>query len=190
MANLSRREANLGLRNRRPETGGLAGRRLGPVAFAVYGAPALLEGDPAACNDQRFGECDWIILAQPGPMVPSAQWSERQPARKPRVACSDPQALLAAATAGAGLCVLPCFVGDGDPGLRRASATIPELEHEQWLVSHDDDRHNRPIRRMADRLFRLMRDNRQLFAGELAAGDISGSTSEPGGSRASQGETT
>jgi DNA-binding transcriptional LysR family regulator len=190
MANLSRREANLGLRNRRPETGGLAGRRLGPVAFAVYGAPALLEGDPAACNDQRFGECDWIILAQPGPMVPSAQWLERQLARKPRVACSDPQALLAAATAGAGLCVLPCFVGDGDPGLRRASATIPELEHEQWLVSHDDDRHNRPIRRMADRLFRLMRDNRQLFAGELAAGDISGSTSEPGGSRASQGETT
>jgi DNA-binding transcriptional LysR family regulator len=189
VADLSRRAANLGLRNRRPETGGLAGRRLGRVTFAVYGAPALLESDPAACDDQRFGECDWVILAQPGPTVPSAQWLERQLARKPRVACSDPQALLAAATAGAGLCVLPCFVGDGEPSLRRASATIPELEHEQWLVSHDDDRHNRPIRRIADRLHRLMRNNRRLFAGELASSDVSRFTNGRGGLRASQGET-
>jgi DNA-binding transcriptional LysR family regulator len=190
VADLSRREANLGLRNRRPETGGLAGRRLGRVAFAAYGARALLESNPAAVRRERFGACDWVILAQPGPTVPSAQWLERQLARKPGITCTDHQALLAAAIAGAGLCVLPCFVGDGEPGLHRASEAIPELEHEQWLVSHDDDRHNRPIRGMADRLHRLMLKNSQLFAGELASGDVARFTRGQGGSSTSKGETT
>ena len=44
--------------------------------------------------------------------------------------------------AGVGLCVLPCFIGDDDGRLVRASAPIPEL-------SHDDDRHAPAIRRTA-----------------------------------------
>ena len=43
-ADLLRREANLGLRNRRPELPGLAGRRLVRVEFAVFGEAAFVQG--------------------------------------------------------------------------------------------------------------------------------------------------
>ncbi len=168
MADLARREANLGIRNRRPGHAGLAGRRLGRVAFAVYGAPGLVAGRPETRDARRFEACDWVAFAPGGASVPSAAWLERQLRRPAALSCSAPRAVLDAALAGAGLSVLPCFVGDREAGLARASEPIPELEHEQWLVSHDDDRHSPPIRRVADRLFRLFATNRKLFAGVAA----------------------
>lgn len=165
MADLARREANLGIRNRRPDHGGLAGRRLGRVEFAVYGARAALAEQPEAGDERRFERCDWVTFAPDGPSVPSAAWLERQLRHPASLRCSAPQAVLDAALAGIGLCVLPCFVGDREAGLGRASGPIPELGHDQWLVSHDDDRHSPPIRRVADRLFRLFATNWKLFAG-------------------------
>ena len=53
LADLVRREAELGIRNRRPEQRGLAGRRLGSVAFAVYGAPSYLGDRPEARDGRR-----------------------------------------------------------------------------------------------------------------------------------------
>ena len=149
----------------RPDHGGLAGRRLGRVEFAVYGAPAMVEGRPEARDERRFGQCDCVAFSPSAESVPSASWLEQRLHRAAVLRCSAPRPVLDAALAGIGLCVLPCFIGDGEPGLARASGPIPELAHEQWLVSHDDDRHNPPIRRVADRLFHLFAANQELFAG-------------------------
>ena len=53
-AALLHREANLGLRNRRPETPGLAGKRLGRVEFAIYGQRQLLSERPEASDERRL----------------------------------------------------------------------------------------------------------------------------------------
>src|SRR3546814_2403306 len=46
---------------------------------------------------------------------------------------------LAAARAGIGLALLPCYLGDGDPGLVRLLAQpLPELTGELWIVTHTD----------------------------------------------------
>ena len=74
--------------------------------------------------------------------------------------------MLDAAAAGAGRCILPCFIGDMDSRLVRISGPIPELVHDQWLVSHDEDRHTQPIRVVANRIANLVRSHRELFAGE------------------------
>ena len=66
---LHRREAQIGIRNRRPEAEGLAARRLAPVAFAVYQTAA--SGD----DDEPVG---WIALTPPGPPLPSAIWLEQR----------------------------------------------------------------------------------------------------------------
>jgi DNA-binding transcriptional LysR family regulator len=70
--------------------------------------------------------------------------------------------------AGAGLTVLPCFAGDSDPRLVRiVAAPIPELETEQWLVSHHEERHTREVRTVLDRTAKLLRAHGALFAGEV-----------------------
>lgn len=164
-ADLLRREANLGIRNRRPETAGLAGYRLTRVEFAVYGARAYVEGNPTAGDHRRFGQCRWIAFAPAGPKTPSAVWLDEQLSQDPIVKCRAAQEVLEASASGIGLCVLPCFVGDSHAGLIRASDIIAELGHEQWLVSHDEDRRNRHIRRVSEKLKALIRAHRPLFMG-------------------------
>ncbi len=168
-ADLLRREANLGLRNRRPETPGLAGRRLVRVEFAIYGERALVRRRPEASDARRFAACHWIAFSPPGPKVPSAAWLDRQLHRETRLKCSTTQAVLEAALAGVGLCVLPCFIGDAEPKLARATGIIAELGHEQWLVTHDDDRHEKRIRTVSRRLANLIRSHAPLFNGQLPA---------------------
>lgn len=65
--------------------------------------------------------------------------------------------------AGVGLAVLPCFIGDANPRLERATATIEALTHRQWLVMHHETRHQRPIRTVLRRLESLLQANRDLF---------------------------
>ncbi len=159
---LHRREAQIGLRNRRPEAEGLAARRLARVAFAAYQAVS----QDAFVADDGAG---WITLAPSGPPPPSALWLEQRMEGPAKIQCSSVDCLLAAANAGAGRCVLPCFIGDAEPALGRVSEIIPELSHDQWLVVHDDDRHAKPVRRVVDWLTSLIRSHRPLFAGEQTA---------------------
>ncbi len=168
-ADLLRREANLGLRNRRPEINGLAGRRLAQVAFAVYGADALVRGDAKAGDARRFAACPWVAFAPPGPKPPSAVWLDEHLPREARLTCSTPHAALEAAVGGVGLCILPCFIGDTTTGLWRASGIVADLTHDQWLVSHDDERHDKRIRQVAGRIAELIRSQRSLFAGDADA---------------------
>jgi len=168
-ADLLRREANLGLRNHRPETPGLAGQLLVRVEFAVYGEAAYVRSSPEAADERRFATCRWIAFSPPGSKLPSAVWLDQQVHREARLKCSTAQAVLEAALAGAGLCVLPCFIGDAERKLARASGIIGDLGHDQWLVSHDDDRHNEPIRRISARLAKLIRAHEGLFSSRLSA---------------------
>lgn len=163
---LLRREADLGIRNRRPATPGLAGRRLGQIAFAVYGTPSFLAANPASREQQRYEEVDWVVFGPSDTDIPSTLWLENHLRRDPLLRCSDPRAVRDAAIAGVGLCLLPCFIGDADDRLARASPPISDMTHEQWLVAHDEDRHNRTIRLAANRLARLIRSKRALFSGE------------------------
>ncbi len=166
-ADLLRREANLGIRNRRPEITGLAGQRLVQVEFAVYGSDAFCKTFPQAGDDRRFSECDWIAFAPRGPVLPSAAWLSDVLLQRPRFVCSSPNAVLEAALAGAGLCILPCFIGDAEARLRRQSGVLDSLRHDQWLVSHDDDRRDRHVSTVSKKIAKLMRGNRDLFAGKL-----------------------
>ena len=170
LVDLLRREADLGIRNRRPTTPGLAGRRLGPLTFALYAGERFLAAHPAAGTEERWAQCDWVQFAPAGASeIPSATWLAHRLRRPPLLRCTDPRVVADAVAGGAGLSVLPCFIGDRDGRLARASAPIAELTHDQWLVSHDEDRHNRGIRIAAGRVAKLIRGRRTLFAGEEPA---------------------
>lgn len=135
---ITRREVSIAIRNRRPTEPGLAGRKLAPVAFAVY-APA---GAPT----------DWII---PTIDTPSSRWSRERAGQGDCLEVSHPRLVLDLALAGAGQAVLPTFIGETEPTLERRSDAISDLTHDAWLVFHDDDRHLPEIRRVIDRIVAL-----------------------------------
>lgn len=164
-AKLVHRESDLAIRNHRPYRSNLTALGLGEVTFAIYGSDALVQGSPEAFDERRYVHCEWLAYSPNRDPTPSAQWLGRRLAKLPAVQCNHPAPLLDAAIGGAGLCVLPCFIGDAELRLLRVSENIDELSHRQWLVSHDAERNNRAVRRVAKRIKSLLHKHSQLFAG-------------------------
>jgi DNA-binding transcriptional LysR family regulator len=132
---IPRREAAIGFRNRRPTEAGLAGRKLRPVAFAPYATPDA----PGR----------WIVIQAD---TPSARWVAARCSEDVAAEVDTPRLALDLALAGAGRALLPTFVGDARAPLARVGPNVDELGHDQWLVTHDDDRALPEVRRALDRI--------------------------------------
>lgn len=144
---IARREADIGMRNARPVEAGLAGKALGEIAFAAY----------------RARQSTVSVWIQSAASTPSARWVESHHADEIVMEANSPRLVMDLCQSGAGLAVLPCFVGDTNPALERASAPIEALTHRQWLVLHHETRHRHHIRLVVRRLETLMKQNRELF---------------------------
>jgi DNA-binding transcriptional LysR family regulator len=144
---LSRREADIALRVTRPKEPDLFGRKLADIAWTVYGAPSVLDGPIATLADR-----DFIGWGAEVTGIAAADWigENIEPARVVYRASSLINQFTAA-RAGIGLVLLPCYLGDIEPGLRRAiAAPIPELTRELWIVTHSDLRKTARVRAFFD----------------------------------------
>ncbi|WP_300013630.1 LysR family transcriptional regulator [uncultured Roseobacter sp.] len=138
---ISRRQAIIGIRNHRPHQRGLAGRRVGRVRFAFYAT-----------------DKDVNPWARYTGNTPSAEWLGKHADEREIIEVTHPRNMLDLALAGSARALLPTIVGDRQSGLMRVSETIDELDSDQWLVVHDDDRFSPAIRRTVDRVFDVLRD--------------------------------
>lgn len=144
---IAKRQVLIGFRNRRPKDAGLAGRQLARVEFAPY----------ARANAPKR----WIkVIAD----TPSARWLEKSVGDDAVCEVTAPRNGLDLALAGKGIALLPTFIGDTQPMLQPVGNTIAALSHDQWLVTHQDDRHLPEIRRTLDRLCAAL-DRRPLKRG-------------------------
>ncbi len=155
---IGRRAADLGLRATRPTEPNLAGRQIGKVAHALYAGRTLHYGVEAGLFVGVVG--DAANLA-------TARWLMAHHGDRIGVRGNDPHTVAYLVAEGAGLSVFPCFAADSDPRLVRVAAPITEVNQEQWLVSHHEDRHRPEVRRIADRIVALMHEHAPLFRGEL-----------------------
>jgi len=152
---ISHREADIGIRNHRPASGNLASRQAVNVAFAPY---CHRDFDPDT-------KANWISIGRESDRTPSSSWVQSQPDLWITMWVSTPLALLDVIKGGGGQGVLPCFVGDEEPDLKRTGPIIEELTHVSWIVMHDDERHDPIKRTVIDRLANLLRANQDRFAG-------------------------
>lgn len=136
---IAQRAVVIGIRNRRPSTPGLAGRRLRKIEFAPY-----LTSDSPEC---------WIQVLTD---TPSARWLQQQNDKRSVCEVTSPRNALDLALHGKGIALLPTFIGDSYPALYRTGEPIGELAHEQWIVTHQDDRDLPEVRRVIDRLCRVL----------------------------------
>jgi DNA-binding transcriptional LysR family regulator len=159
---LTRREADLAIRLVRPEQPGLVVRRVGAVGFSVYHAKTAAR---APVTPARFARMDWIGWIDELSGLPPARWLARE-AKGARVVlrANTAGAQLAAAKAGIGAAVLPCFVGDAEPVLRRLVAE-PVLAEDLYLVQIPELLEAARVRAVTEFLVRLLREQASKLAG-------------------------
>ncbi|MCR9138315.1 MAG: LysR family transcriptional regulator [Alphaproteobacteria bacterium] len=138
---ISRRQTVIGIRNERPHQRGLAGRRVGRIRFAAYAT--------------GIGVNVWARYTG---NTPSADWLKTHAMEEACMEVTNPRNALDLALSGSARVVLPTFVGDAQDQLMRVSETIKELDSDQWLVVHDDDRFRPEIRRTVDRIHEILRE--------------------------------
>ncbi|MCO6176507.1 LysR family transcriptional regulator [Ciceribacter sp. RN22] len=155
-AALAHRECDIGIRAFEPEELNLAKIPAGTVAYAPYRARNTVDHGPAR----------WLAVDTENAISAYLRWPHENKAENIVVTVNRPRSLRDLALAGAGIAVLPCFVGDLEPKLERAGPEIAELRHRQWIVMNNDDRHRREIRTVADRLSRLLKAHEELFCGK------------------------
>ncbi len=164
---LTRREADVALRPIRPREGDLWGRRLAGVAWAVYGTPELVAELGPLAGPEALGRCPMIGWERTAVRLVAADWLERIVADAAfvyRTASLVNQS--AAAQAGMGLALLPCYLGDGATGLMRALAEpVAEIAGELWIITHADLKATARVRAFFDEVGERLARERDLFEG-------------------------
>jgi DNA-binding transcriptional LysR family regulator len=141
---LTRREADIALRLARPESGVALARRIGWLDYAVYGP-----------RRRKADALPWITYEEGLSHLPQARFiaaATRGGGTAPLL-LNDAEAIVQALRAGLGKSLLPCFVGEREPGLGRLSRVV--LAREIWLMVHRDLRAQARIAAVIDWLMEL-----------------------------------
>ena len=146
---LTKRDADVAVRATYHTPDPLAGTKVARIAWAVFGAAALA-GEPfEPARDAR--RHDWIAFADATSIARAAKWLKENADEKRIVYKINTMIGLAeAAAGGAGLALLPCYVGAAVRGLAQLSPVLPELEGELWLLTHPDLRNTARVRAFLD----------------------------------------
>jgi len=147
--NLSRRDADIAIRATDSPPDTLVGRRIGLIAWALYGRGSDFAGPSAISLEDEA--VNWVALAEDMAglkVVRDAR--DRLSSRQLRYRANSVLALAEAIEAGIGIGHMPCFIGDVRPALVRLSAAIPDYQAGLWLLTHQELRHSPRIRVFMD----------------------------------------
>lgn len=162
---LAQRDAEIALRMRRPPASGdIAVRRVGRVGVSLYASHAHLDSRGAE------PELDRLVFIGLRADARSRQsgWLDRVAAGAPMpLRLGDLPLRLEAVRQGHGASLLPCFLGDREPGLRRLLPPPPELAEDVFLLVHADLKGLPPVRAVAQALAELFRDEAGALAGSI-----------------------
>lgn len=136
---LSKREADIAVLLSRPKVGPMRARKLSDYALRLYAAPSYLERAGAPETAAALATGHRLIGYVPDLLyAPELRYlDDIQPGLAPQIRSSSINAQHRLVASGAGIGVLPCFIGDADPGLQRL---LPDqrIVRSFWLVSHKD----------------------------------------------------
>ncbi|SMC99803.1 LysR family transcriptional regulator [Rhizobium sp. RU36D] len=162
--NLSKREADIAIGLSQPQAERLQGRKLTDYELGVYGAAARaadwqdLKTSDDLARHPFISYIDDLIFAPELDYIPSISRSIA-----PRLRSSSVVAQMQATASGLGLCVLPCFLAEGDRRLMRILPREVRLIRSFWITVHADTRSMPRIAATADFIARLVRDAESLF---------------------------
>jgi DNA-binding transcriptional LysR family regulator len=145
--NLSRRDADVAIRATNEPQETLVGRRICTLRWAVYCAHDMA----AALGPEVIDAAPWIGFGDSFGPARGRRWIETNigPSRQ-AFKVNSVLTMAELATQGAAAAILPCFVGDQRPELRRIGEPRPELDIGLWILTHADLRHSARVRAFMD----------------------------------------
>lgn len=154
--NLARREADVAIRMRRlPVDGDLVSFKLATLRFSIY-APAQAPAHPSIIGlpktERRPSQSGFLD-----------DWAAGRPVA---LRLSDVFLRYQAVRSGHGVSLLPCWLGDGDPGLVRLMPPPKELTEDVYCLYHGDNRAFAPVVKVCQALGEVFRSHASLLAGE------------------------
>lgn len=161
--NLSQREADLALRPATSPPGHLIGHRIGPLRHAIYAQRDRARRYRRAALDQQ----PWIALDDSAAGSHALMWlAQLLPLEQVTLRFSGMLMVRSACAQGLGLAVLPCFLGDTEPGLARMGDLIPMCDSELWLLSHPELRETVRVKALRQWLLKALSAHTDLLAGK------------------------
>ncbi len=150
---LKRREADIAIRNTRPDQPDLIGKLVAQDRGTFYATPACLARFGPIQTKEDLAKAEFIGFEDQAPFLSAlAKFGVPVDETNFPVLATTHTAHWALAQAGVGIGVGPCGLGDSDPELRRVLPTLPEFEYPVWLVAHRELRTSPRVRIVWDML--------------------------------------
>jgi len=156
---LDRHQADIAVRLSRPLDGDFIAKPVGNMAFDFYGANEMCQ------LVEQNGEPTFISFDEENSDMPEAVWLARNyPRARISFRANNYVAHAKAAKAGAGLALLPHYIGRKELDLRRCQwPHEAPPNREIWLLMRRQDRKDVTIRTVVDYLIEIFANERSLF---------------------------
>lgn len=162
-ADLSRRDADIAVRatSKPPETS--VGRALCGFRFATYATPEYRERH----RDTPLHEQKWCVISGYLMWLVPHVFTTLAHAEQQVVFSGDGTfPVLSALAAGAGIGMMPCYVGDADKRLVRMTPPFKWIELKLWILTHQDLRHTARVKSLVAFMQEELHARRALFEGD------------------------
>lgn len=164
--NLSRQDAQVAVRASINPPENLVCQRVSSVAFAIYAGDRFVADLPENPAMELLLDRPWIGLGETLSRSPAARWlGTKIPGNSINTTVDTFVAVRSLARSGVGLAVLPCCLGDAEPGLTRLSSTIADMETTLWVLTHPNVRKAAKVRAFTAFVGRQLRSKRRLLEG-------------------------
>lgn len=161
--NPSKREADLAIMLARPKRGPLLARKLTDYSLGMYAEASLAGG----ISFEKIGTMPLIGYISDLLYAPELDYlAEAAPDLAPQLTSTSVNAQAALIRSGAGLGILPCFIGDADAGLTRICSSEIDLRRSFYLVVHKDLRTTTRVKLFVDWLDKLVTRLQPLLRGQ------------------------
>ncbi|PPK53091.1 LysR family transcriptional regulator [Marinobacter persicus] len=139
VANLSHREADLTLRPENKPQATLEGERIAAIESAVYGSAQYCRRNRKPDVANRPQDYTWIVPDETFSHLATGRWYRKHLKNASSfIRCNSLQSMYALARDGAGLAVLPCYLGEAERSLRRLSDPLEGENVDLWLHVNQD----------------------------------------------------
>lgn len=158
---VTKREADIAIRNVKPHQSALVVRKLRDFAFALYAARVTWE----SVKRLDWHERDIVNYEPSMSYMPGYKWlAERVPAERVALRVSEALPMLAAVRSGLGIACLPCALGDRERELVRVPPGIV-TRFDVWMVTHEDLLRQKRVRLVVDFLADVFARHARLLSG-------------------------